>query len=92
MAGFRAQLAATGVTDLRRIMNANETGLLYKAMPTHTYVRSAEANTTRGSRSMQSKDRITIQIGGRSRWSERPSICYWKTKESSLFYREHKTC
>lgn len=62
MKEFREKLAATGITDPRRIHNCDETGLLYRALPTYTYVKREDAGTVRGSKAMEAKDRLTVQL------------------------------
>jgi hypothetical protein len=62
MAAFRAKLAALGVSDARHIINADETGLMYKTMPNYTYVIGDDAHQMRGSRNMAAKDRVTVQL------------------------------
>ena len=85
METFRQQLAATGVTDPRHILNADETGLLYKNMPTYTYVRSIEAKTVRDSKNMEAKDRITLQIVATADGHKGPILVIGKQKSPRCF-------
>lgn len=85
METFRQQLAATGVTDPRHILNADETGLLYKNMPTYTYVRSIEAKTVRGSKNMEAKDRITLQLMATADGHKGPILVIGKQKSPRCF-------
>lgn len=48
--------------SLDRIYNMDETGLFFRSLPRKSYVYTEDRNTTRGTKSMKAKDRITLII------------------------------
>ena len=44
------------------IYNVDETGLLYRGLPSRSYVPTCERRTARGSKAMKSKDRVTLTL------------------------------
>lgn len=59
MADIRRQLAGV---DPDLIYNVDETGLLYRCLPSRSYVPSADRRQARGSKVMHSKDRVTLTL------------------------------
>jgi len=57
MAAIRQQLEGV---DVDLIYNLDETGLLYRGLPSRSYVPSDDRRTARGSKAMKSKDRVTL--------------------------------
>jgi len=59
----REDLAELGIRDARHVINADETGLMFKTMPNYTYLIAGDrADQLRGSRNMAAKDRVTVQL------------------------------
>jgi len=56
MAAIRQQLEGV---DVDLIYNVNETGLLYRGLPSRSYMPFEDRRTARGSKAMKSKDRVT---------------------------------
>jgi len=59
MAAIRQQLEGV---DVDLIYNIDETSLLYRVLPSRSYVPSEDRCTGRGSKSMKSKDRVSLNI------------------------------
>jgi len=59
MAAIRQQLEGV---DVDLIYNVDETGLLYRGLPSRSYVPSEDRRTARGSKAMKSKDRVTLTL------------------------------
>jgi len=59
MAAIRQQLEGV---DVDPIYNVDETGLLYRVLPSRSYVPSENRRTARGSKAMKSKDRVTLTL------------------------------
>jgi len=59
MAAIRQQLKGV---DVDPIYNVDETGLLYRVLPSRSYVPSEDRRTARGLKAMKSKDRITLTL------------------------------
>jgi len=59
MAAIRQQLAGV---DVDLIYNVDETGLLYRGLPSRSSVPSEDRRTARGSKAMKSKHRVTLTI------------------------------
>jgi len=59
MAAIRQQLKGV---DVDPIYNVDETGLLYRVLPSRSYVPSEDCRTARGLKAMKSKDRITLTL------------------------------
>jgi len=59
MAAIRQQLE---VVDVDLVFNVEETGLLYRGLPSRSYVPSEDRRTARGSKAMKSKDRVTLTL------------------------------
>lgn len=47
-------------TDPELIYNVDETGLLYRAMPSRSYVPNEDRRAARGSKAIKTKDRVTL--------------------------------
>jgi len=48
--------------DVDLIYNVDETGLLYRGLPSRSYVPSEDRRTARGSKAMKRKDRVTVTL------------------------------
>lgn len=48
--------------DLDHVYNMDETGLFYKVLPNRSYVKKSESKTSRGTKLMKAKDRVTLYI------------------------------
>lgn len=59
MADIRRQL---GGVDPDLIYNVDETGLLYRGLPSRSYVPGEDRRQARGSKAMKSKDRVTLSL------------------------------
>jgi len=59
MAAIRQQLEGA---NLDLIHNVDETGLLYRGLPSRSNVPSKDRRTARGSKTMKSKDRVTFTL------------------------------
>jgi len=59
MAAIRQQLEGV---NLDLIHNVDKTGLLYRGLLSRLYVPSEDRRTTRGSKAMKSKDRVTFAL------------------------------
>jgi len=59
MAAIRQQLEGY---DVDLIYNVDETDLLYRGLPWRSYVPSEDRRTARGSKAMNSKDRVTLTL------------------------------
>jgi len=59
MVAIRQQLEGV---DVDLIYNVDETGLLYRGLPSRSYVPSEDLRTARGSKAMKSKDRVTLNL------------------------------
>lgn len=70
-ASANVEEAATRMAEIRRqlegvdpdlVYNVDETGLLYRCLPSRSYVPSADRRLERGSKAMKSKDRVTLTL------------------------------
>lgn len=59
MAGIRRQLAGV---DPDLIYNVDETRLLYRFLPSRSYVSESDSRHARGSKDMRSKARVTLTL------------------------------
>jgi len=59
MKQIRRQLAAV---DPDLMYNVDETGLLFRCLPSRSYVPADDRRTARGSKAMRSKDRVTLTL------------------------------
>ncbi len=47
---------------LDNVFNMDKTGLFFKLLPNHSYVKVEKARTARGSKFMKAKDRVTLYV------------------------------
>jgi len=59
MAAIRQQLEGV---DVDPIYNVDETGLLYRVLPSRSYVPSEDRHTARGLKAMKGKDHVTLTL------------------------------
>jgi len=85
MVEYRKALENHNIRRARQIINADETGLFFKALPTYTYVRSEDADEIRGSKNMAAKDRVTVQLMATADGVKGPTFVIGKQKKPRCF-------
>jgi len=79
--------------DLDLIYNVDETGLLYRGLPSRSYGPSEEHRTARGSKAIKSKDRVTLTLCCNSTGSHKlPVTMIGKAVQPMCFAGEGNEC
>ena len=69
--------------------NMDETGLMYKCLPNHGYVELEKKRITRGSKTMNSKDHVTLYICTNADGSDKyPLVMIGKAKKTDISGKE----
>ena len=88
MAAIRQQLEGVNL-----IYNVGETGLLYRGLPSRSYVPSEDRRTARGSKAIKSKDRVTLTLCFNSTGSHKlPVTMIGKAVQPMCFAGEGNEC
>ena len=86
MAAIRQQLEGV---DVDLIYNVDETGLLYRGLPSRSYEPSEDRPTARGSKAMNSKDCITLTLCCNPTGTHKvPVTMFGKTAQPMCFHGE----